>query len=99
MARLARAQSAPMYTAPPSPWRTSGLSAVGRITLPEAAAEVVMSPSARSHHETGSPSPDLMSAVTPSGPYAPPLASNEALTRALRAAFGSGRDSLAAWSS
>ena len=72
---------------------------MARTTFSEATTGVDMSPSASSRHETGSPSPALMSAVTLSEPYAPPLASNEALTRALRAAFGSGRDSLAPWSS
>ena len=58
-----------------------------------------MSPAARSRHETGSPAPLLRSAVTLSEPYVPPLASNDALTRALSAAFGSGRPTLARWSS
>ena len=54
-----------------------------------------MSPSSRSRQETGSPSPRLRSAHTLSEPKAPPDASKEARTRALRAASGSGRDSLA----
>ena len=72
---------------------------MARTTFSEATTGVSMSPSASSRHETGSPAPDLMSAVTLSDPYAPPLASKEALTRALRAAFGSGRASRALWSS
>lgn len=56
---------------------------------------VAASLSASLRHETGSPGPDLMSAATLSAPCVPPLASNEALTRALSAAFGSGRASRA----
>ena len=68
-------------------------------TFSEATTGVSASPSARSRHETGSPSPDLRSAVTLSDPYAPPLASNDALTRALSGPLGSGRESRALWSS
>ena len=66
-------------------------------TFSEAMTGVPSSPSARSRHETGSPSPRLRSAVTLSEPKVPPEASKDARTRALRAAFGPGRESLAAW--
>ena len=72
---------------------------MARTTFSEAMTGVSMSPSSRSRQETGSPGPLLRSAVTLSEPYAPPLASKEALTRSLSAAFGSGRPSLAPWPS
>ena len=72
---------------------------MARTTFSEAMTGVSVSPSARSRHETGSPGPRLRSAVTLSEPYAPPLASKDALTRALSGPFGSGRPSLAPWPS
>ena len=69
-----------------------------RTTFSEATTGVSVSPGSSSRQETGSPSPRLRSAVPDSEPYLPPLASNESLTRSLRAAVGSGRESLLRWS-
>lgn len=70
-----------------------------RTAFSEATTSVDMPLAANSRQESGSPTSDLMSAVTLSAPCPPPFASNETLTRALGAAFGSGRESLVRCSS
>ena len=71
---------------------------MARTTFSETMTGVLSSPSSRSLHPTGSPSPRLRSAHTLSAPKVPPEDSKEARTRALRAALGSGRPTAAAWS-
>lgn len=59
----ARAQSPPMYTAPPSLWTTSGLSAVGRTALTRSSSMPTMralSGRRESLQHTGQPSKQSM---------------------------------------